>query len=35
MILLLVGGAKKTQGKDIKTSLRYWKKYQEEQKEVN
>jgi putative addiction module killer protein len=35
MILLLVGGVKKTQSKDIKTSLRYWKKYQEEQKEVN
>jgi putative addiction module killer protein len=35
MILLLAGGVKKTQGKDIKTSLRYWKKYQEEQEEVN
>ncbi|MGL5832331.1 MAG: type II toxin-antitoxin system RelE/ParE family toxin [Waterburya sp.] len=35
MILLLAGGAKKTQSKDIKTSLKYWKKYQEEQKEVN
>lgn len=35
MILLFVGGVNKTQSKDIKTSLRYWKEYQQEQKEVN
>ena len=32
VILLLMGGAKKTQTKDIKTARRYWKSYQEEQK---
>ena len=32
VILLLMGGIKKTQTKDIKTSRRYWKAYQEEQK---
>lgn len=31
VILLLMGGAKKTQTKDIKTARRYWKAYQEEQ----
>jgi putative addiction module killer protein len=35
MILLLAGGVKKTQSKDIKTSFRYWKEYQQEQKEVD
>ena len=30
IILLLMGGAKKTQNKDIKTARRYWKAYQEE-----
>ena len=32
IVLLLMGGAKKTQPKDIKTALRYWQEYQEEQK---
>ena len=31
IVLLLMGGAKKTQTKDIKTARRYWKEYQEEQ----
>ncbi len=31
VILLLMGGVKKTQTKDIKTSRLYWKTYQEEQ----
>lgn len=30
VILLLMGGAKKNQTKDIKTARRYWKSYQEE-----
>ena len=32
VILLLTGGMKKNQTKDIKTARRYWKAYQEEQK---
>lgn len=30
VILLLMGGMKRTQDKDIKTARRYWKAYQEE-----
>ncbi|MEL6578146.1 MAG: type II toxin-antitoxin system RelE/ParE family toxin [Cyanobacteria bacterium J06621_12] len=30
IILLLTGGAKKTQNKDIKTARRYWKAYRNE-----
>lgn len=29
VVLLLMGGGKKTQSKDIKTARRYWKDYQE------
>ena len=32
VVLLLMGGMKKTQSKDIKTARRYWKAYQEEKK---
>lgn len=32
VILLLMGGVKKTQTKDIKTARRYWESYQEEEK---
>lgn len=31
VVLLLMGGGKKNQSKDIKTARRYWKNYQEEQ----
>ncbi len=30
LVLLLTGGDKKTQNKDIKTAKQYWKKYQKE-----
>ena len=30
VVLLLMGGGKKTQTKDIKTARRYWQEYQEE-----
>lgn len=34
MVLLLVGGSKKTQKKDIKTARRLWQAYQQEQGEI-
>lgn len=34
VILLLIGGMKKSQDKDLKTARRYWKAYKEESKGV-
>ncbi|MEY2831445.1 MAG: hypothetical protein RLZZ574_703 [Cyanobacteriota bacterium] len=34
VVLLLIGGSKKTQNKDIKTALRLWEAYQQEKGEI-
>ena len=34
IVILLVGGSKKTQSKDIKTARRLWKAYQQENGEI-
>jgi putative addiction module killer protein len=34
IVVLLIGGSKKTQKKDIKTALRLWRAYQQEKGEI-